>query len=233
MKSLTSYFNECDGAATPGSVMGMGNPMAPDGTNPGSGDMFPKAKRKKVKSGKEKQEWPDDTNEGLLDADFGLSDEDLGMGFDKMLEQFLEYLTDENANPTEQQYMNLYTTFKAACAEVQAKTKPDSISILKACRGKEYTVVTFYKKTSCSGVAKNLSYVNGIEIRRFIKNPRPEAVQIAWDPQTSHLMTSRKWYRSRWWYSYDVNHPQNISMQHSEWFVVPGNTYEQVTKAIS
>ena len=55
MRSLTQYFNECD-CATPGTVMGASNPMAPDGTTPGSGDMFPKTKHKKVKPGKEKQE---------------------------------------------------------------------------------------------------------------------------------------------------------------------------------
>lgn len=54
MKTLRQYLEECDGCATPGNTMGMGNPAAPgpDG-EVGSGDTFDhqtaKAKRKKKK----------------------------------------------------------------------------------------------------------------------------------------------------------------------------------------
>ena len=241
MKDLISYF-ECDGAATPGSVMGMGNPAAPDGSTPGSGDTFDHQKRKKkVKPGKEKQEWPDDPEtgsggdrgqlrEGLLDDDFGMSDDDLGMGFDKMLEVFIDYLVNV-PNITEQQYNNLYTTFKAACAEVQAKTKPDNVSTLKACRGKVYAVVAFYKKTSCSGTPGS-GYINGIEIRKFIRNPRPDAVQIAWDPKHHELKSSKRIIKGIPYYEYGVNHPQNINMQLSEWYVVPGEVYGEIIKVV-
>lgn len=58
MKSLHKFLEEFAGpagGATPGNTMGMGNPMAPEGDVPGSGDIpTAKAKRqkKKIKNGK-------------------------------------------------------------------------------------------------------------------------------------------------------------------------------------
>lgn len=236
MKDLTSYF-ECDGAATPATVMGMGNPAAPEGDAVGSGDTFDfKKRKKKVKPGKEKQEWPSDAgqgkaNEGLLDDDFGLTDDSLGLGFDKWLETYIEYLK-EPGKCTEAQYNSLYTTFNVLCAELQANTKPDNVSILKACRSKVYTVITFLKKTSCLGDTRNLSRINGIEIRKFVKNPRPQAVQIAWDPKRHEQVSSRQVVRGQVFYEYGVNHPQNINMQYSEWYVVPGEVYDKILNAL-
>lgn len=86
MKGLKDYLQECcDGAATPASTMGAGNPAAPDldGT-PGSGDMFPTAKAKKQKRRKkdvrvswDKKDPVTDTYEGLLSADFDINDQDM------------------------------------------------------------------------------------------------------------------------------------------------------------
>lgn len=71
MKSLSQYIaNECgDGAATPGSTIGMGNPMMPgadgDDSIVGSGDLLTaKAKKEKKK-----------IKEGLLDIDLDVKDE--------------------------------------------------------------------------------------------------------------------------------------------------------------
>lgn len=53
MKTLKQYL-ECDGAATPGNTIGMGNPMAPTETSPGS-EPLPTAKAKKEKIKKNKK----------------------------------------------------------------------------------------------------------------------------------------------------------------------------------
>lgn len=57
MKSLKTYL-ECDGgavAATPGNTMGMGNPMVPTDSLPGSEPLVTaKAKKEKVKRNKKR-----------------------------------------------------------------------------------------------------------------------------------------------------------------------------------
>lgn len=228
MKDLVTYFSECDGAAAPGTVMGMGNPMAPEGTTPGSGDTFDHQRRKKkVKPGKEKQEWPDDkdqdnTNEGLLDADFGADDNDLGLGFDKLLEQFAELL--RHPRMSMEEYFGFYDRFKATCKELQDKTKASSMSIMKACRGKELVVATFYDRNSTCGyarMAKSAPYTHGIEFRKFIENPRPTAVQVAWDPNRNRFVNNL---------DYNVNHPTTMNVQTSTWIVLPGWVWDKLNE---
>ena len=48
MKSLYEYLlKECDGCATHGNTLGMGNPMVPTAEEPGSEPMIPTHPRKK------------------------------------------------------------------------------------------------------------------------------------------------------------------------------------------
>lgn len=49
MKQLYNYIQEMEGCATPSNVMGMGNPMPPTDTQPGSEPVIPTAKVKKEK----------------------------------------------------------------------------------------------------------------------------------------------------------------------------------------
>lgn len=229
MKDLITYF-ECDGAATPGTVMGMGNPMAPEGDSVGSGDTFDHQKRKKkVKPGKEKQEWPDDpklgsggdkgqdkTNEGLLDDEFGITDDDFGLGFNQLLEQYADiYLKKEK--PTQTDYDHFFNTFKASVAETSKKSGIKD-SIMKACRGKVHVVAAFYKFNPM-GYRRD-KFANVIEFRKFIKNPRPVAKAIGWNDGRVYSN------------EYNVNHPTNISIQTSEWYVLPGDVWEQLEKYI-
>lgn len=233
MKDLTTYFgecnmHECDGAATPASVMGMGNPMAPDGSTPGSGDTFDHQKRrKKVKPGKEKQEWPDDPEtgsggdkgqlkEGLLDDDFGITDDDFGLGFDQLLEKYAKLYRNHD-RPSKNDYDHFFNNFKACVAEASASSGIKD-SIMKACRGKNHVVVAFYKANAMG--CKGRKFENVIEFRKFIKNPRPMAVGIGW-------LDNRIWRAE-----YHVNHPTNINIQMSEWFVLPGDVWDQLRKLI-
>lgn len=70
MKSLKDYITqECDASgsgvnATPSNTMGLGNPMAPDGELPGSGDTLdPKKKKKRLdKNRRYKDLHPDPEN---------------------------------------------------------------------------------------------------------------------------------------------------------------------------
>lgn len=218
MKDLTAYF-ECDGAATPATVMGMGNPMAPEGDSVGSGDTFDHQKRKKkVKPGKEKQEWPDDkgqdkANEGLLDDDFGMDDSDLGLGFDDMLDRFIA-MYDGEEKPTEKDYEQFFNNFKAVAKGYSASQNIKD-SIMKACRGKVYTVIAFYKKGLMG--AKGSTHQNVIEIRKFVRNPRPEAFAIGW---STRGLAMRNYY---------VNHPTNINIQMSEWYALPGEVWNKLS----
>lgn len=230
MKDLTTYFQECDGAATPATVMGMGNPMAPEGDSVGSGDTFDHQKRKKkVKPGKEKQGWPcdpklgsgedkgrDKSNESLLDDDFGLTDDDFGLGFDQLIEKYVKMYRNYD-RPSKNDYDNFFNNFKCCVAESSAKSGIKD-SIMKACRGKNHTVAVFYKSNSMG--YKGRKFENVIEFRKFIKNPRPIAVGIGW-------LDNRVWRAE-----YNVNHPTNINIQMSEWFVLPGDVWDQLRKLI-
>lgn len=224
MRSLITCLSnalECDGAATPGSVMGVGNPMAPDGTNVGSGDMFPPKRKKRVKPGKESQEWPNDSGqikEGLLSTDFGDIDDDLGLGFDHTLETIMNYAK-KRSSITEKDWVNLYNIFKSQCREMQANTKPATMTIKKACLSKDYTIIAFLDKTTGGYKHNTQRFTYGIEIRKFIKNPRPIAVQVSYDPSDSELRFVR---------DYNVNHPQMLNFKLSEWFALPGIVWDQM-----
>lgn len=52
MKTLRQYL-ECDACATPGNTVGMGNPMVPTDSSPGSEPLITaKAKKEKIKKNK-------------------------------------------------------------------------------------------------------------------------------------------------------------------------------------
>lgn len=54
MKTLRQYL-ECDGCATPGNTVGMGNPMVPTNSSPGSEPLITaKAKKEKIKKNKKR-----------------------------------------------------------------------------------------------------------------------------------------------------------------------------------
>lgn len=222
MRDLSTYFECCD-AATPGTVMGMGNPAAPEGDTVGSGDTFRNQKRKKkVKPGAEKQEWPNDigrgkTDEGLLDMDFGLDDSSFGLSLDDLLEQFADIFR-EDERPTEHDYESFYEGFKACIRELATKSGITD-SVMKACRGSKYTVISFWKK----GLMGNswLSYENVIEVRKFIHKPRPSAIALGW----SSIGVQKR--------MYDVNHPTAGHMRHAEWFIVPGDIWDKLEALIS
>ena len=217
MKDLSTYF-ECDGAATPGTVMGMGNPMAPEGDSVGSGDTFPTRKTAKTRRKKVKPEQLDDkgqsnaneligANESILDSDFGLDDSDFGLGFDNLLERLADIINYKE-NPSETDYEQFYNHFKACAKELAAKSGIRD-SIMKACRSKNYTIITFYP-------SRQPNLTNVIEIRKFIENPRPDAIAVSW--RFNHIYYNR----------YKVNHPTTLIMRNSEWFVVPGNVWDKL-----
>lgn len=211
MKDLSTYF-ECDGAATPGTVMGMGNPMAPEGDSVGSGDTFPTRKTAKTRRKKVKPEQLDDkgqsnANESLLDSNFGLDDSDFGLGFDNLLERLADII-DYKEYPSEKDYEQFYNHFKACTKELAAKSGIRD-SIMKACRSKNHTIITFYPSRQ-----RNLT--NVIEIRKFIENPRPDAIAVGW--HFNYIYYNR----------YKVNHPTTSIMRNSEWFVVPGDVWDKL-----
>lgn len=224
MESLSTYIKqtlECDGAATPGTVMGMGNPMTPEGDAAGSGDTFDhqkKGRKKKVKPGKESQDWPSDmgqgkTNEGLLDDDFGSNDDDFGLGIDKQFEEYKKYMDMQYSSMPESQWKKFFDSFKVVCRECHDRTIPESMSIMKACRSKDYTIVAFYTKGS-NGYRRG-DYTYCIEIRRFIKNPLPTAVSLGYDGRGVSVHSG-----------YQVNHPQMLNFKLSEWFVLPRDKWD-------
>lgn len=222
MRDLSTYFECCD-VATPGTVMGMGNPAAPEGDTVGSGDTFRNQKRKKkVKPGAEKQEWPNDigrgkTDEGLLDADFGLDDSSFGLSLDDMLKQFADILR-LNERPNEHEYESFYNNFKACVRELATKSGITD-SVMRACRSQKYTIISFWKKGFMGEVRAN--YENVIEIRKFIYKPRPNAVALGWDGTGVHKRI------------YNVNHPTSGHMRLAEWFVVPGDVWDKLNAIIS
>ena len=227
MKDLSTYFecdmHECDGAATPGSVMGMGNPMAPDGTNVGSGDMFPPRKKKKVKPGKENQDWPDDAgqgkaNEGLLDSDFGNDDATFGLDFNDLLEQFVNiYMHYER--PSQSDYESFFNAFKVT-TKTLAMSSGIGESVMRASRGKKHVIIAFF--TTGNMDYRKGNFTNVIEIRKFIENPRPQCVALGWQPNHKRTYSAE----------YHVNHPTIMNIKQSEWFVVPAIVWEKIKEKI-
>lgn len=216
MESLADYLRECEGAATPASTMGMGNPAAPGECGAvGSGDLLT-AKAKKEKKKKK-------IEEGLLDADFGLDDSFDDNLLDSYIDTYVEWCKN-TGKPSGSQYKQFYDNFMLAVESVSKRNAPAS-SMMKAFRSKEYTIVIFKNTTGLghSGYRNWGSYEMGIEIRRFIKNPLPEAIEMAWDPAQQTVL--RRYYKR-------VNHPDGLSIKSWKCFVLPGHIYDKVYSSL-
>jgi hypothetical protein len=207
MRSLDKFL-ECDGGcATPGNTAGAGNPAPPTDTTPGSGDIPNTKRKRKLKSIKE----------GLLDKDFGEGDE-----FDKVLvDGFIETFADYYAckvSPTKQEYERLYNQFEITCKSYKSQFK---MSLMAAFRSKEVTIITFKEKTGLRG---KKDFDHGIEIRKFVKNPLPQTVEIAWHSDRDQVWS---------WSHNKANHPTNLDISRWHSYICPPEIWDNVTKAIS
>ena len=222
MKDIATYLQECgEGCATPASTMGIGNPSAPGSDTVGSGDTFDhqktaKAKRRKkdkiIKDGEERKEpIVQPTTEGLLDADFGMDDSFDEVAFDPLLDEYVKYLIEQPG--TEESWNDFYNRFKVLCEEL-AKTVDHNMSIMKAFRSKDYTIVSFKtqglinRRYKCSEV---------IEIRKFVKNPLPYAYEVGWDSNNGIVRRT---------VGYRANHPAAINLKTWQVCVLPGEIWD-------
>lgn len=214
MKSLSQYIaNECgDGAATPGSTIGMGNPMMPgadgDDSIVGSGDLLTaKAKKEKKK-----------IKEGLLDIDLDVKDE---VVVTNLAETWAEKLSDFTVNFTEINNDKHYIEF---LNELQEQIKTVAItpkkSIMAALRSKDYTVILFKQKVISrrGGVG-----TNAVEIRKFIQNPLPESVTFYVD----------KYKQVTCKYNKRANHLVMIDIKNTQLFFLPADVYDDMFKIIT
>ena len=156
-------------------------------------------------------------NESLLDADFGTKDNQFGLSFDDQLEVLAGMFSFGNI-PSPKDYKEFYDRFKII-TKAYAEDFGAKESIMKACRGKVYTVVAF--KESGMMYDPKMKFNNVIEIRKFIKNPRPEAYGIAADTDDSRVYVRGP---------YPVNHPAAINMRQSEWYILPGDVWDKFEK---
>ena len=222
MKDLSTYL-ECDGAATPSTVMGMGNPAAPDGEVPGSGDTFDyqktaKSKRRKkdvrTTDKKHQEEIVQSTTEGLLDADFGMDDSFDSAIVDAMLDRFAA-ISNGDDKPTEQQYAQFYEQFRSVAKSIRSQFS--GVSLMKAFRSKDYTIISFKEKTNCL-YRGSLSYLKGIEIRKFVKNPLPWGVEIAWDPAGYCISNAAQ----------RLNHPTAMNIKLWDAYIAPADVWDKL-----
>lgn len=219
MKDLSTYL-ECDGCATPGSVVGMGNPAAPDGDTPGSGDTFDhqkkttKAKRRKkdvqTDDKKHQESIVQPTQEGLLDDDFGMTDEFDHVLVDSYLDQYAQFLQRET-EPTKQQFETFYAGFEA-CAQVMHGATAGSTSLMKAFRSKDYTMISFKQKGD----------TKAIEIRKFVKNPLPYSYNLEW---FGSYINSNK--------SGRTNHPTALNMKMWRPYICPADIWDKLQSRLN
>lgn len=208
MKTLSEYINqellECDGAATPGSTMGAGNPMAPgtDPTTPGSGDTFQTAKSKKEKK---------KIDEGLLDIDFDINDQQVAAG---VCAKWAKELAAVAFTRDVDKYKS---TRDGWMAELESMDMPEiDSSMLVAFRSKEYTIISFKPILNI----KNLgAFKHAIEIRRFYKNPLPESISMFLDKNEDMV-------RGR--FNPKTNHPTALDLKNNKIFLLPGEAYEDI-----
>lgn len=222
MKDLSTYL-ECDGA-TPSTVMGAGNPMAPDGEVPGSGDTFnhqkktakAKRRRKDVRTDdkKHQEDIVQPATEGLLDADFGMDDSFDSVIIDSMLDKFAAIRNGDD-QLTERQYNDFYEQFRTVAKTLHAQF--EGVSLMKAFRSKDYTIISFKEKTNCL-VSKSLNYVKGIEIRKFVKNPLPWGIEVAWHSNgfCSSGISKR------------CNHPTTMNIKLWDAYIAPADVWDKL-----
>lgn len=227
MIPLTDFL-ECD-AASPSTVMGMGNPAAPDGEVPGSGDTFdhqkPTAKTKRRKKDvrtsdkKPQEDIVQPATEGLLDADFGMDDSFDSAIMDTMIDKFAE-VYNNTINLNEQQYIQFYEQFRSVAKA--ASQQFNGMSMMKAFRSKEHVIISFKAKTTLHG--KTLSYDKGIEIRRFVKNPLPWAVEIAWCDVRGYAVSGS---------SLRCNHPTTMNLKLWEAYICPVEIWDKLVRQLN
>lgn len=214
MKSLSQYIaNECgDGAATPGSTIGMGNPMMPgadgDDSTVGSGDLLTaKAKKEKKK-----------IKEGLLDIDLDVKDE---VVVTNLAKTWAEKLSDFTVNFTEINNDKHYIEF---LNDLQEQIKTVAItpkkSIMAALRSKDYTVILFKQKVLSRRFGVG---TNAVEIRKFIQNPLPESVTFYVD----------KYKQVTCKYNKRANHLVMIDIKNTQLFFLPADVYDDMFKIIT
>lgn len=214
MKSLSQYIaNECgDGAATPGSTIGMGNPMMPgadgDDSIVGSGDLLTaKAKKEKKK-----------IKEGLLDIDLDVKDE---VVVTNLAKTWAEKLSDFTVNFTEINNDKHYIEF---LNDLQEQIKTVAItpkkSIMAALRSKDYTVILFKQKVLSRRFGVG---TNAVEIRKFIQNPLPESVTFYVD----------KYKQVTCKYNKRANHLAMIDIKNTQLFFLPADVYDDMFKIIT
>lgn len=198
MKDLSTYLEECgDGAATPASTIGMGNPAAPgpEGET-GSGDLLT-AKCKRCKKKKKK------VQEGLLDDDFDVSD-------DHLKTQFIDELFDllyPKQQISEQEWERSCQRIKEI-GEIIAL--PNSKSAMATFRSKNTVILS---------VSTPKNSLPKVEIRKFIKNPLPDAFEYEY--RFGNIMT---YLRRR------VNHPTQLNLAKTKLFVVPEEVWTRVVE---
>lgn len=217
MKTLYSKIKECDGAATPASTMGMGNPCAPgpDGSV-GSGDMFPTEHTAKAKKEKKKKHL----REGLLDDDFGMNDSFDDNILDSYIEQYGAHFKN-NTGFTKDEYYKFFENFQIACKDAAGRFA-DSKSLMRAFRSKEVTIVIFKEDTPMSTRGGKGKYKKGIEVRRFIQNPLPEAIETSWSDDDNLIRCA---------FYMRVNHPQMVNIKNWKCYVCPADVYDKVYNA--
>lgn len=216
MKNLTDILVnalECDGAC-PGNTMGMGNPIAP---NPetgeyGSGDV-PNAKAKKQKSKRRyKDTHPDDKGSKIIESIFDV--EDLGdddvfkIGLDSCVENINKILNRRMEAP---EYIKFVEDFRVICKNASIETK---LSTQAQFRSKDFTIVSFMPDDP----KKDITHF--VEIRRFIKNPLPYALELY--IQYGDWVYSRVLQR--------VNHPSTpVAMKaRAEHYLLPTDFWEKL-----
>lgn len=224
MKNLSTYIECCDGAATPSTVMGIGNPMAPDGEIPGSGDTFDyqktaKAKRRKkdlkTTDKKHQEEIVQPATEGLLDADFGMDDSFDEAILDDMVDKYAAFVN-HDTTPTKAQYMQFYERFRALAKSVSRQF--EGVSLMRAFRSKDYTIISFKEKSNGLNIRSRLDYEYGIEIRKFVQNPLPWAIEIAWSKWDDlHAHTTQR-----------VNHPTSMNIKFWDAYIAPADLWDKL-----
>lgn len=221
MRDLSTYF-ECDGA-TPATVMGAGNPMAPDGEIPGSGDTFDhqktaKAKRRKkdvrTTDKKHQEDIVQPATEGLLDADFGMDDSFDSVILDVMLDKFAA-ISNGDDKPSEHQYLEFYERFRSVAKSMHVQFS--GVSLMKAFRSKDYVIISFKEKTNCL-FKGSLSYTKGIEIRKFVKNPLPWGIEVAWSPAGYCISNGAQ----------RLNHPTAMNIKLWDAYIAPADVWDKL-----
>lgn len=211
MKHIKDMFRECcDGAATPGSVLGTGNPCAPDGDCPGSGDTFDHQRRTaKVKKEKRKK-----TFESLLDVDFDITAKDIFMGSIDKFAEFVERQRQDLNPVTKDEWLEFRNDMRMIAKDIPQYSNS---TLMKAFRSKDVTIVSFQERI-VNRVKPALSGTDGIEFRKFVKNPLPWTIIGYWCTKYDKLMFR----------AVPQNHPQILNFKMWDCYVMEPELFDIV-----